>query len=618
MKTRSQMVLPRKFGCLSAALGFCLVSINAQETDRPAAPRAAPTPAVMQHEIDFLRNRLQNLRQEEQAWQEKSATAKELETMRARIAETEAKLKEWENRKAHAAAGHAGHAAPKAATHGHDTPKDAPKGAAHAHDGPTDAAKDTPAAERLQHLRTAIEHLHSAGMHEQAHELTQKAAEIERAMQTTKDKPAVDRLREGATQDGAPGVNRFLTEVPPPPYSNEAPKPLKEWLQPLDATADAKALFEKRILPIFHSAKASSCTECHLSGLDLKDYIFPDQEKTFAALIKGDLINTAHPDDSKILEFISRRPHKPGLIGDAVRQEEFTAFRAWIHAAVKDPKVLAVKPADVAAGPQLSAEVIRHARTDRVFASFLENVWVEMNRCASCHSPEKNQRQVEKHGEQMTWIKPGDPLGTLQLILDGDLLNFDRPERSALLTKPTLEKEHKGGQKMLKGDRAYLQFLTFAKDYSGIGNGNFAKGTPLPKPTEVVGRPIQTALRITNIPPRYARLPLQADIYAWTDAGWSQQRAATAAWNVMPKNNMWQFVLTRLVPRTAARQPDAFQLKPGKYLVKIYVDEHDKLKSDPLAGLGDAEFIGQVEVETPWKIGPPNLNATIIQFPGKS
>jgi len=496
---------------------------------------------------------------------------------------------------------------------------DAPKrDAAHVHDGPSDQAKVAPAAERLRNLRTAIEHLHAAGMHEQAHELTEKAAEMERAMQAAKNQPAADRPRGTDGGDGAPGVNRFLTEVPPPPYSNETPKPLKEWMQPLDAAADAKALFEKRILPIFHSAKASSCTECHLSGLDLKDYIFPDQEKTFAAMIKGDLINTAHPDDSKILEFISRRPDKPGLIGDAVRQEEFTAFRAWIHAAVKDPKVLALKPAATAAGPQLSAEVIRHARTDRVFASFLENVWVELNRCASCHSPEKNQRQVEKHGEQMSWIKPGDPLGTLQLILDGDLLNFDRPERSMLITKPTLEKEHKGGQKMLKGDRAYLQFLEFAKDYAGIGSGAYAKGTPLPAPTEMVGRPIQTALRITGIPERYAKLPLQADIYAWTDSGWSKDRAATAAWNVMPKNNMWQFVLTRLVPRSIAKQPGAFQLKPGKYLVKIYIDEHEKLKREPLAGLGAEEFIGQVEVESQWKTGPPNLNATVISFPGKT
>jgi hypothetical protein len=38
------------------------------------------------------------------------------------------------------------------------------------------------------------------------------------------------------------------------------------------------ALFEKRILPIFQSPKPSSCSECHLSGVDLKEYIRPTQQ----------------------------------------------------------------------------------------------------------------------------------------------------------------------------------------------------------------------------------------------------------------------------------------------------------------------------------------------------
>ena len=47
------------------------------------------------------------------------------------------------------------------------------------------------------------------------------------------------------------------------------------------------AIFEKRILPIFQSAKPSSCAECHLSGVDLKDYIRPTQKETFLARSKS-------------------------------------------------------------------------------------------------------------------------------------------------------------------------------------------------------------------------------------------------------------------------------------------------------------------------------------------
>ena len=43
-------------------------------------------------------------------------------------------------------------------------------------------------------------------------------------------------------------------------------------LAPMAVTraADPKEVFERRILPIFKSPNPSSCTECHLAGVDLK------------------------------------------------------------------------------------------------------------------------------------------------------------------------------------------------------------------------------------------------------------------------------------------------------------------------------------------------------------
>ena len=42
-------------------------------------------------------------------------------------------------------------------------------------------------------------------------------------------------------------------------------------LVPLTVThaADPKEVFEQRIMPIFKSPNPSSCTECHLAGVDL-------------------------------------------------------------------------------------------------------------------------------------------------------------------------------------------------------------------------------------------------------------------------------------------------------------------------------------------------------------
>ena len=172
------------------------------------------------------------------------------------------------------------------------------------------------------------------------------------------------------------------------------------------------AIFEKRILPIFQSAKPSSCTECHLSGVDLKEYIRPTQQQTFASLVSAGLIDVTKPDESKILTFISRRPEQPGLVSDEIRQVEFEAFRAWVRAAVSDSTLIADKDVQPI-GPQLSDEVIRHARKDRVLASFVENVWTEVGRCSACHSPDQNQKQVKEHGEQVSWITLRDPQATL-------------------------------------------------------------------------------------------------------------------------------------------------------------------------------------------------------------
>ena len=49
-------------------------------------------------------------------------------------------------------------------------------------------------------------------------------------------------------------------------------------------TPSAEELFNQRILPIFRSPQPSSCVQCHLAGVDLKNYILPSQEKTFVSL----------------------------------------------------------------------------------------------------------------------------------------------------------------------------------------------------------------------------------------------------------------------------------------------------------------------------------------------
>lgn len=150
-----------------------------------------------------------------------------------------------------------------------------------------------------------------------------------------------------------------------------------------NATASSEEIFRQRLLPIFSSPNPSSCTECHLTGVALKDYFRPSEAETFSALVNQGLVDLDNPKSSKILTFIERAPDNSSLVQKKVRQKELDAFRDWIFAAVANPNLVDVKTTDIRVGPKVSDEVIRHARKDRVLASFIDNVWTEVGRCAA-------------------------------------------------------------------------------------------------------------------------------------------------------------------------------------------------------------------------------------------
>ena len=378
--------------------------------------------------------------------------------------------------------------------------------------------------------------------------------------------------------------------------------------------ANALAVFEKRILPIFQAKKPSSCTECHLSGVELKDYIQPDQAKTFASLVSVGLIDVENPDESKILQFINRRPDETSLITDKVRQQEHEAFQAWIRAAVKDPDLLAAK-SSTTIGPQISDEIIRHARKDRVLASFIENVWTEVGRCAACHSPDQNQKQVKEHGEQVSWITLRDPQATLNHMIDAGIINADEPLESMLLTKPTMQVEHGGGQKMVVGDRTYKQFRRFIDDYASVVNSKYAAAADLPEESDELSVVTDIWFKITEVPAKYDKMLLQADLYSSNGAEWSEHRVATSDRLVFGKGKLWQHSLSLTAPRGSQWMDEmkSKRLPAGRYLVKLYIDQTGKLQNDFRAELGDEEFVGQVEVESQWPAGYGRM--TVVKFP---
>lgn len=377
---------------------------------------------------------------------------------------------------------------------------------------------------------------------------------------------------------------------------------------------DALDVFEKRILPIFNAKKPSSCTECHLSGVELADYIQPTQEKTFASLVSAGLINIQDPDNSKILTFINRRPEKPSLVTDEVRKQEYVAFQSWIRAAVKDRELL-TKKSNGSIGPQVPDEVIRHARKDRVMASFIDNIWTEIGRCAACHSPDRNQKQVEENGDVVSWIVLNDPSATLEYMVDNGLIDTDNTLDSRLLTKPTQQVDHGGGQKMVVGDRSYKQFRRFIDDYVAVVRQQYTKADQIPSSSDEVSIVTDIWLKIEGVPSEFDKMLLQVDLYRETEEGWSEFRVATSDRPIFGGGNLWQHSLSLTAPRGSqtALEIETQELPPGRYLAKLYIDKTGKLEQDFTYELSDAEFVGQIELESQWPAGYGQM--TVVRFP---
>jgi hypothetical protein len=332
-------------------------------------------------------------------------------------------------------------------------------------------------------------------------------------------------------------------------------------------------LFEQRIMPIFRSPQPSSCVQCHLSSVDLKDYILPSSEATFHALRTAGLINVGDPQSSKILTLIEMgeqdRDRGAALIHAKTRQAEYEAFTTWIIACCQDPELLARDSASQSAstaGPQLPLTVIRHARKDRLLDSFVRNIWSQRMRCFPCHTPHeidpmnpkhqmpklRHAEYVEQYGQKMNLFR-ATPDETLRAWLASSrkasdkhlpLVNAEAPQHSLIVLKPTgklpakrddgtfeepssnLPVSHMGGLKMHVNDQSYKSFISWIEDYAQVARGEYVSEDQLPDDNWY---PTEHVLRIKGTPENWPKLStVQLFVFAWSEeaSAWESQPIA--------------------------------------------------------------------------------------------
>lgn len=394
------------------------------------------------------------------------------------------------------------------------------------------------------------------------------------------------------------------------------------------AEPDAVGVFERRIMPIFKSPKPSSCTECHLAGVDLKQYILPSSEQTFLSLRDQGLVDVQSPDKSKILKLISMRDptvkvtEGAALIHETARKAEFEAFAEWIKACAADEKLVAAPKLakKELAEPARPIEVIRHARKDKLLESFENSIWAMRFRCMSCHieGTKENDKWRAEYGDQVAWIKKAGPQATMDYLLSSKLIDIAKPEESLLLKKPLMAVEHKGGKKFLPGDQGYQAFRGWLEDVAKIKADAYPTAAALPKDDGIVRTGSEIWLKLKNTPPAWGDALVQVDVYAYDAArqAWSTHPIASTDRANFGKGRLWQHTLTLMLhPEEIKNTPppaggagisgklSLAGLPPGKYLLKAYVDRAGKKSADWTTKLDDSDYAGQTEFDAKWNPG---------------
>lgn len=416
-----------------------------------------------------------------------------------------------------------------------------------------------------------------------------------------------------------------------------------------DADADTSAieLFNARIMPIFRSPKPSSCVQCHLAAVDLKNYIKPSHEETFISLRDQKLINVSVPKESKILKLIQMgekdADKRAQLIHEQIRKAEFDAFVAWIEACCGDSDLVNRPAAEdfQPAAPVHSDVVIRHARKSRVLDSFERIVWSQRMRCFPCHTPHEidpdnpqhqkpaeRQRDLVKQFGQKVNLFQNTPEKTLQQWIVNSrikserhlpMLNLEDPRKSLLILKPTAKLpakdddgkferpssvepiSHMGGLKMHVNDQTYKALVSWIQDYANVVGNRYTSVDDLPADN---WQPSLCVLRLQDCPESWpVGTPVQLFVHRWNNEtdSWAPDAIAFTQGTVTPRRivngSLFTFATGTSTPQ------DATALKAGRYQVSVYVDQHHRIAADPTLMLDQRDVKGHVEVEAKWREG---------------
>jgi hypothetical protein len=240
-------------------------------------------------------------------------------------------------------------------------------------------------------------------------------------------------------------------------------------------------LYERRIAPILADDRPSSCTQCHLPGVDLGLFVQASPCETMACMVDRGVVDPEQPEASLVIQWIDRAQPQGGITA-AVVEEERDAMLEWIGATSTCGSRMCptlpegVDPCGTPPGAgecdiPVPIEEQRPVQDEGDCTDLtLERVWQEKvyawrGRCFPCHFDDQDDSLMAPN-----WIVTGacEPaaLATYRTAAASGYLDPDDPMQSLLLLKPLDESiggvEHGGGGKFhFLDDPAYLDFVYF-------------------------------------------------------------------------------------------------------------------------------------------------------------
>lgn len=273
----------------------------------------------------------------------------------------------------------------------------------------------------------------------------------------------------------APSTSSTDASAPVPPDGGAA----------ISCNLSPSLLFEQRIAPILADDRPTSCNECHLSGINLGQFVRSTPCETMACMKEQELVDFEHPEQSLVLRWIERASPVSSLVSQEIIDEEYAAFRHWIEYSAECQEtncagVICAEPSEEAfcavqrePGPGTTPEMWDPGgcEQDVLTALFRDTFYAARGRCFPCHfdnqpnAPENAPRWVSTRSDCDTAARD-----TMRNIVEAGYVDVDDPEQSLILLKPLAEKEggveHEGHDKISReNDRAYANFTYWLQRY---------------------------------------------------------------------------------------------------------------------------------------------------------